>query len=69
MFQTTHNYDEWDTSHVAGMVFDACSSGSGVVKSADIISYVRDNWVHKESDLKQVRRVEIYLVLALLCRD
>ena len=53
--QTTHNYDDWDTSHVAEMVFEACSKGSGVVKSADIISYVRDNWVQKESDVKQVR--------------
>ncbi|XP_063680284.1 myosin-13-like isoform X2 [Bolinopsis microptera] len=64
--QTTQNYDEWDTSHVASMVFDACSNGSGVVKSAEIIAYVRNNWVHKESDIKQA---DDQLRRLLICLD
>ena len=39
---------------MAEMVFDACDDGSGVVKCSGIIQYVRENWVHKENDAKQV---------------
>ena len=44
------------------MVFDACSNGSGVIKSADVITYVRDNWVHKENDVKQVSHFRCVVV-------
>ena len=39
---------------MAEMVFDACSNGRDIVKSDEVISYVRDNWVNKDSNLKQV---------------
>ena len=54
MLQTSKEED-WDTVHVAEIVFEACDNGHRAVKSADVVRYVKENWVLKDTDTKQVR--------------